>query len=220
MPDFVLGKATKPTIWKFGGLDMQQHPWNFRLLPWRGPADCQDAGITALRKSLIVPENEMDIEWNGSAGIYAFYSGPIHGFIDPYALVDPLLCRLPAEDYGPGHYYRKTPAGYEQARRTGDTSLMSPHLREYYEKLRFVRNAPLYSPERIGAAIEYARGADDHLMREYVGDMARDPKHKNDFWTTRLERSARLKELSPATDRRGPFVAWYARMLSGQKESK
>jgi arabinofuranosyltransferase len=220
MPDFVLGKPAKPTIWKFGGLDMQQHPWNFRLRSWRIPEGCEATGMAAIRNSLAVPEDETDIHWNSSAGIHAFCSGPSYGMIDPYGLVDPLLCRLPAEGYNPGHYFRKTPAGYEHARRTGDTSLMNPHLREYYEKLRFVRNAPLFSPERIGAAISYARGADDHLTREYVADMASDPEHKNDFWITRLTRNDRLIQLSLTKDFRGPFVAWYARMLSGNEESK
>jgi len=220
MPDFLLGKALKPAIWKFGGYDMQQHLWNFRLRSWRIPEGFYANGRTAIRNSLAVPEEETDIRWNSSAGIHAFYSGPSYGMIDPYGLVDPLLCRLPAADYNPGHYFRKTPAGYEHARRTGDTSLMNPHLRGYYEKLRFVRNAPLFSPERIGAAISYARGADDHLTREYVADMASDPEHKNDFWATRLTRHDQLTLLSRAQDFRGPFVAWYARMLSSTEESK
>jgi hypothetical protein len=50
--------------------------------------------------------------------------------------------------------------------------------------------------------------------------MASDPEHKNDFWATRLTRHDQLTLLSRAQDFRGPFVAWYARMLSSTEESK
>lgn len=218
MPDFVLGKPAKPTIWKFGGLDMQAHSWNFRLRSGLMPEGFEAAGMRSIRKSLAAPETETVVEWNSSAGGFGFYSGPSFGMIDPYGLVDPLLCRLPAENYNPGHYFRKTPDGYEHARCTGETSRMNPHLREYYEKVRFVKSGPLFSPSRISAAVAYATGGDERLIEAYVADMAGDPNHKHDFWTTRQERSARLAHLSKQRDFRGPFIAWYTGVLSANEK--
>jgi arabinofuranosyltransferase len=218
-PDFVLGKASKPTIWKFGGLDMQAHPWNYRLRSGREVGDWFVVGQEAARRSLAVPEDKAYVEVNGSAGGNAFYSGPSYGIIDPYGLVDPLLGRLPAVSYGPGHYFRKTPDGYEQARRSGDTSGMNPSIREYYEKLRFVKSGPLFAPNRIGAAFSYAGGEDEHLIEDYVAAIAGISGRRDDFWRTSLDRSTRLVRMSSEAEMefRGPIVACYARLLSGSR---
>lgn len=217
LPDFVLGKPLKPTIWKYGVLDLQAHDWNYRLRSglnnsWIG------AGRVAARKALSMPVGQTFVQFSDSAGGNCFYSGPSYGVIDPYGLVDPLLSRLPAQSYSPGHFFRVTPDGYEQARRTGDTSGMNPHLRRYYEQLRFVKSGPLFAAPRISAAIEYAAGRDEHLAEAYVAEMALDPKHHRDFWNTLQDRTARVKDLSDEGDRqfRGPIVSWYARTLSGQ----
>jgi arabinofuranosyltransferase len=216
MPDFLLGKPAKPTIWKYGVLDLQAHDWNYRLRSGVKAGVWVDAGAVAAQKSLSAPEGETVVEWNSSAGGYCFHAGPSYGIIDPYGLVDPLLGRLPAHGYSPGHYARRTPVGYEHARRSGDTSGMHPDLRGYYEQLRFVKTGPLFAPNRIGAALAYASGSHEHLVESYVAKMAGDPKHGSDFWSSVQDRAARLADLSDAGDRefRGPIVAWYARSLS------
>jgi arabinofuranosyltransferase len=223
-PDFLLGKASTPkmNMWKFGGLDMQAHHWNYRLRSGRVFEGWVNKGALAARASLSVPEGESYVVLSDSAGGNAFYSGPSYGIIDPYGLVDPLLCRLPAYDYSPGHYYRKTPDGYEQSRRAGDSSLTNPSLREYYEKVRFVKSGPLFEPSRIGAAFAYASGADEYLVDEYIVAMALDPVRKSDFWKTRQDRAGWLAALSTDEHRdfRGPLVAWYAGLFSGNPKGK
>lgn len=217
LPDFVLGKPPQPTMWKYGALDLQAHPWNYRLRSGLDPGVWIEAGRDAARRSLSAPKAEAVVEWNSSAGGFCFYAGPSFGIIDPYGLVDPLLCRLPAQAYSPGHYARTSPDGYEQARCTGDTSGLHPAVREYYEKVRFVKSGPLIAPSRIGAALAYASGSNEQLIAEYIADMTSDPNHNGDFWTTRLSRSDRLVRLSTPEEQqfRGPLVAWYARLLSG-----
>lgn len=222
MPDFVLGKPAKPTIWKYGVLDLQAHDWNYRLRSGLKAGVWLDAGVAAVRKSLSAPEGEAVVEWNSSAGGFCFYAGPCYGIIDPYGLVDPLLSRLPAHGYSPGHYARETPAGYEQARRTGDTSGMSPELREYYERVRLVKSGPLFEQRRILAALAYARGGEEHLVAAYLAAQESDPRHKADFWRTQQDRPGRLARLSSEGERqfRGPLVAWYAGVLSDAPEGK
>lgn len=225
LPDFVLGRPAKPNaLWKYQALDMQVHPWNYRL---RAGFDVSEGGwvngsVNFTRKALSAPEGETFVEQQGAAGGACFYAGPSYGVIDPYGLVDPLLCRLPAHSYGPGHYFRMTPDGYEQARRTGDTSGMNPLLGQYYAKVRYVKSGPLFDPRRIGAACAYAAGGGEDLIASYVMDMASDPKHRADFWKTQQNRSDRLKTLSLDGQRefRGPIVAGYARLLSGMPEGE
>jgi arabinofuranosyltransferase len=218
MPDFVLGKPSKPTIWKYGVLDLQAHDWNYRLRSGLKAGIWVEAGRQAARKSLSAPAEKAYVQLGDSAGGNCFYSGPSYGIIDVYGLVDPLLCRLPAQSYSPGHFFRAMPDGYEHARRTGDTSGMNPHLREYYEKVRFVKAGPLFAAPRFGAALAYASGRDEQLVRSYVTEMSLDPRHRRDFWNSRQDRTARVKDLSDEGDRefRGPIVSWYARAVSEQ----
>ena len=89
-------------------------------------------------------------------GLAALAAGPDIVIVDPYALADPLLARLPPADpkrFVAGHLEREIPPGYLEARDTGDTSGMDPALAAYYEKLRLVVAGPLFSVARLKAIL-------------------------------------------------------------------
>jgi hypothetical protein len=90
--------------------------------------------------------------------------------IDPYALADPLLARMPPLDpqgFKPGHAEREVPPGYLEARASGDTSGMDPALAEYYEHLRLVVAAPLFDAARWRSIVGFHLGEYDSLLARY-----------------------------------------------------
>ena len=107
---------------------------------------------------------------NAAIGIGGFAAGPGLKVIDKHGLGDPLMARLapmPAETYLPGHYRRKVPDGYNQARATGDLTGMHPALAEYYGHLRTVISGPLGSSERLTTIVRFHLGSYDDLLAEY-----------------------------------------------------
>ena len=91
--------------------------------------------------------------------------------IDPFALAEPLLARLPPSnphDFVPGHAEREIPAGYLEARETGDTSGMHPALAEYYAQLRRVVSGPIFGAARWRSIWKFQRGVYDPLLRSYL----------------------------------------------------
>lgn len=106
---------------------------------------------------------------DGAAGKLGFFAGSKVTVIDPLGITDPLLARLP--DYDGeirviGHLRRKVPAGYEEARRSGDMSGMEPHLRNYYERLRLVTSGPLFDSERLSTMLAFQFGEFDEELAE------------------------------------------------------
>jgi len=219
MPDLILGPPhVKDPMWKYGICDIHTHQWNFYLKTWsHTQRGLDDRGMTIQRKALEVPSTESFFEYNGAAGVNGFYSGPSYGMIDAYGLVDPVMSRLPAGNYMPGHFYRIAPAGYEKARRTGDTSELEPALRSYYEIMRTVKSGPLFSADRIAAAVTFATGSYDHYVRDYALAMSERPDRRNDFWTTQADRHTRLTREANVTGR-GPIANWYSRHVLAREQ--
>lgn len=86
-----------------------------------------------------------------NVGFYGYAAGREVHIVDPLALGDPLLARLPAA-YEPhwrvGHFDRVVPEGYENSIRKGRAQLSDPDLNRYYKKLRQVTEGPIWSFER------------------------------------------------------------------------
>lgn len=101
-------------------------------------------------------------------GAFGYHAGPSVYILDMMALGDPLLARLPVVRIGwydrPGHGPRYIPLGYFESLETGKNVLHDPQLREYWDKLRLVVSAPLWSGERWRAIWEMNTGTLDHLI--------------------------------------------------------
>ena len=97
-----------------------------------------------------------------------FWSGAHHTIIDPYALADPFLARLPITTEQPwriGHFARSLPAGYYETADTGISRFHDPKLAEYYSKIILIHQSPdLFSIERLKTIIQMNLGAYDHLI--------------------------------------------------------
>jgi len=103
------------------------------------------------------------------AGFYGFSAGPGLHIVDPYALGEPLLARLPAETpWRIGHFKRNVPDGYVETLQTDQNQIRDVSLRIYYDKLALITRAPLFAPHRLSTILKMNLGEYDGLIRAYT----------------------------------------------------
>ena len=115
----------------------------------------------------------------GIVGFLGWAGGRDLTIIDPLALGDPLLARLPmgpGDWWGVGHFPRRLPPGYEESVRTGGNEIRDPNLRLYYEKLRLITAGPLLSADRLNAIFQMNLGRYDRLVKAYAATLAPIPR--------------------------------------------
>jgi arabinofuranosyltransferase len=107
-------------------------------------------------------------------GICGYEAGPAVHIIDPFALSDPLLARLPVEDrtnWRIGHFRRVLPTGYEEAIDTGKVNaLRDPVIRDYYRRLHVVISGNLGDMSRLPEIWRFLTGEDDRHLRAGPGE--------------------------------------------------
>lgn len=92
-----------------------------------------------------------------NTGFHGYYAGPQTYIIDPFALSDPLLARLPPRiepDWRIGHLPRDLPEGYLESIETGQNRIADPALARFYDKLRLITRGPLFTRARWRAIAE------------------------------------------------------------------
>lgn len=142
-------------------------------------SEVKDGLLDYLAGKAIIPEpgslklpHDVHLEW--SMGKWGWSVDRKVKVVDGFAIVDPLLARLPMRA---GHIItmgittRTIPQGYVEFLRTGDLSKMDPELAQYYEKLHLIIAGDLWSLERIGEIIKFNLGAYDYLRDQYVQKM-------------------------------------------------
>jgi arabinofuranosyltransferase len=92
--------------------------------------------------------------------------------IDTLVLPDPLLSRLPCErPWRIGHFARRLPEGYFQSVQEDRNRIVDPDLAAYYDGVRTITRAPLWSWERIVTIVRMNGGAYDGRLRAYISRM-------------------------------------------------
>ena len=106
----------------------------------------------------------------GYIGVWGYSEGPGRITIDPLALTDPLLARLPTKKnmWHIGHFTRHIPKGYIRARKIGDTSGMQSDIRNYYEKLRIITSDDLFNWDRLETIIRFNCGEYEYWRNSYL----------------------------------------------------
>jgi len=105
------------------------------------------------------------IHINSSIGLLGFFAGPEVHFIDPPALTDALLSRLPvAKHWRIGHFFRVIPNGYVETILTGRNQICDEKLARYYDKLALATRGRLFSRSRLVAIWELNTHQLDHLI--------------------------------------------------------
>lgn len=109
----------------------------------------------------------------GSIGFFGYTAGPHKFIIDPNALSDPLLARLPVADqlyfeFYVGHYRRELPVGYEESCRQGRNVLADPQLHEFYDRLLNITRGPIFSIARLRDIWQFNVGRYRNFSREHA----------------------------------------------------
>ena len=123
-------------MYPFTGWQSAQRVANFRNLPWAGQ------GLKAkAEKHAVVAKC--------AVGLYGFEAGPSVFIVDPLAITDGFLSRLPSKKPAyPGHYERAFPAGYLETVTTGKNQLGDPALNSLYDQTQLLSRAPLLDAAR------------------------------------------------------------------------
>ncbi|MBI4843161.1 MAG: hypothetical protein HY809_02400 [Nitrospirae bacterium] len=99
-------------------------------------------------------------------GLFGYYAGINKIIIDPFAISDPFLARLPVTgSWRIGHFKRKIPDGYVDSLIKGNESIVNPQLNEFYRKLKIItQNNELFTQERLKTIILFNMGIYNHLL--------------------------------------------------------
>lgn len=100
-------------------------------------------------------------------GFTGYYAGPDVHIVDPLALGDALLARMPAvydPEWHVGHVVRHIPDGYLETIRTGRNQIDDPGLTTYYDSLRLIVAGDLWTRERWETIWLINTGQLDHLI--------------------------------------------------------
>lgn len=100
-------------------------------------------------------------------GLYGYYAGIDKIIVDPFALADPLLARLPAAPvpWRIGHFGRYLPAGYEDSIRNNNEVIVDENINAYYKKLKLItQGEDLFSYQRLKTIVLFNLGAYNDLI--------------------------------------------------------
>ena len=132
-------------------IEIPHHPW-----PISGIKAGENGTSPVLRKVI---------------GMYGYYAGPNIHVIDPYALGDPLLSKLPIPKNGwwaIGHFERKLPPGYVNTLSLGMNVIEDKCLATYYDKLSLITRGNLFDGDRIQEIWNMNTGKYDYLIDSYL----------------------------------------------------
>ena len=101
-----------------------------------------------------------------NVGVFGYYSGTEKIIIDPFAITDPLLARMPVSRWRRiGHFRREIPPGYINSVSDGTEVIEDPMLNEFYKKVKIItQDTDLFSPQRIKTIILFNFGAYNNLI--------------------------------------------------------
>jgi arabinofuranosyltransferase len=104
-----------------------------------------------------------------AVGCTGYYAGIEPHLVDPYALTDPFLARLPAiRRFVTGHYEREVVPGYLERLRDGHSALLDPQLNAFYEQIELIsRSDKLFTLPRLRAIVALNDGASAKLLADY-----------------------------------------------------
>lgn len=100
-------------------------------------------------------------------GFFGFFAGPDLHILDPPALADPLLARLPTgktEKRRIGHFVRTIPTGYVSTLESGRNMICDEKLAGYYDKLSLITRGDLFAFGRLQEIWNMNAGKYDHLI--------------------------------------------------------
>jgi arabinofuranosyltransferase len=138
------------------------------IASWAAIGVCPNHPWAAM--GLDLARSDRRVKTAGAVGMLGYFAGTEKIIVDTMGLADALMARLPVSpDSGhrAGHLFRAVPEGYVAGLEQGVNGIKDPELREYYEKLRIITQAPPLSRERLVTALRFNLGHFDHLLEGY-----------------------------------------------------
>jgi arabinofuranosyltransferase len=145
-----------------GLLNQERSNLGIRLDPYVMQADVERAAAEEKNGS-----NRQHVARAPNSGGFGFYCGPKVHVVDSYALVDPLMARLPAyyeANWRIGHFRRTVPPGYLETLSFGVNIISDKDLAAFYDKLSIIIRGDLLSGDRLVEILKMNLGYYDHLL--------------------------------------------------------
>ena len=132
---------------------MSQHAWMYPFTGWLAETRRADfSNMPWAEQGLKARAEKHEVVAKCAVGLYGFNAGPSVRIVDPLAIGDGFLSRLPSKKPSyPGHFERAFPEGYLDTVTSGTNQLRDPSLRILYEHIRLVEAAPLFDSARLTA---------------------------------------------------------------------
>ena len=124
-----------------------------------------------------VKAKQPQVQYRSAVGLFGYHAGREVHIVDPYALGDPLLARLPmarGDSWRIGHFTRVVPRGYTATLISGQNQIHVRPLAEYYDEIRLVTRGPLFSKARLQAIARLHLAPVPQIVREYGADAPRE----------------------------------------------
>jgi arabinofuranosyltransferase len=151
-----------------------------RYGPWTSPRAYLKNGRSNTHflqmRGIELKDNSNKVIRSKAIGMQGVVLGPERTIIDPYALADPLLARLPISHphkWRIGHFNRAMPDGYIESLETLENRILDPALHEYYDKLSLIVRGDLFSLQRLKTIVAFNLGRYEPLRLAYVSRMNR-----------------------------------------------
>jgi len=128
-------------------------------------------GLSRFAGSNWIFKGTKKVSVEGAIGLFGYQQGPNVFVVDPLALNDPLLARLPLKektDWRIGHFEREIPPGYIDSLKKGETVILDPDLAAYYDRLLILISGPLWDSGRLAEIWKFNTGQYDSLLESYV----------------------------------------------------
>ncbi len=146
---------------------LSQHAWMYPYSGWQSPQRTSDFhNMPWGEQGLRARSEQHAIVAKCAVGLYGFSAGPTVRIIDPLAITDGFLSRLPAKKPAyPGHFERAFPRGYLETVVSGKNQLQDASLRTLYEHTELLARAPLWDAVRWQAIVRLNFGGDRQLVK-------------------------------------------------------
>ena len=152
--------------------NMSQHAWMYPFTGWLAETRRFDfSNMPWGEQGLKARAEKHEVVAKCAVGLYGFNAGAGVRIVDPLAIGDGFLSRLPSKKPSyPGHFERAFPEGYLDTVTQGTNQLRDPALRMLYEKIRLIETAPLFDAARLQAIWALNTGEDKRLVASAIYD--------------------------------------------------
>ena len=147
---------------------MSQHAWMYPYTGWLASTRRADfSNMPWGEQGLKARAEKHEVVAKCAVGLYGFNAGPGVLIVDPLAIGDGFLSRLPSKKPSyPGHFERAFPEGYLDTVTSATNQLRDPALRALYEKIQLIETGPLFDTARLQVIWQMNTGEDKRLAAQ------------------------------------------------------